>query len=405
MSKITIDKEILKCSINQLTLNEILVTLENNGITVNRRDKKHEVISSILDKLDNDELSEKLYLDFKTKAFSTNVDFFDGFFYRFNIETIEFNPDSFMKALEDISKNENSSSRQRNITFHHQFFNIYHDENNKILKFTFSRESCKGIYDYRDDGVKFFHSKLKADIEIYYETGSVYIHSKNSSESTTIKALLQKALNKLITDKTKLKLTVPKFNNTIVEKWNKDNKFTSNQISVVSIHMLDLLFEFENEENNFSEFGIKRLYLEHEVIDTTEDAKISGLIFLGENLQERNEILLELNKGQKIKGFEIQATYNYYDCETCDENPLNVLVSIVHDNNNSIRISLGAESLVPESILSEVYNQLKIVFLNKLNSDTIKNTDNLILFVNKCNDVHSTNLEQSSKKEQRSKVY
>lgn len=395
MSSIRIDKDILKCSINNLTLSEIQVILESNDITVNRKDKKHEVVESILNRLSEGNLSEKLYLDLKTKAFSNDVEFFDGFFYKFNIENVNFNYDSFMKALNSITQNENSFSNTSNITFKHHISNIVHNEENKILKFKFSRQSRKGTYDSIDDGVKYFHNEIKVDIEIYYEIGIVYIHSKNSSESTTIKFILQKAINELLIDKSnkknRIKLTTPKFDNKIIEKWNKDNKFTNSKISVISIHMLDLLYEFDNEDNNFLDFGIKRLYLEHEVIDSTEDSSISGLIFLGENLQKRNEILIELNKGQRIKGFEIQVNYNYCDLETYEEKIVTVDISITNDNNNSIRVSLSSNSVAKSSILNDIYEQSKIVFLEKLNSKHIKNEENLTLFINKCNEIQQNN--------------
>lgn len=155
--------------------------------------------------------------------------------------------------------------------------------------------------------------------------------------------------------------------------------------------MLDLLYEFDNEDNNFLDFGIKRLYLEHEVIDSTEDSSISGLIFLGENLQKRNEILIELNKGQRIKGFEIQVNYNYCDLETYEEKIVTVDISITNDNNNSIRVSLSSNSVAKSSILNDIYEQSKIVFLEKLNSKHIKNEENLTLFINKCNEIQQNN--------------
>lgn len=392
MSNIKIDRDILKCAINNLNLNEIQATLESCGETIDTKDKKHEVVENILTKLDNETLSEDLYLALKTRAFSINYNFYDGFFYKYNQENIEFNHELFIKYLIEEGEKENSS-KQSNITFKHEFYNKNNNEEKGIFTFTFSRESKKGVYDYKEDGVKFFHNKIQANIEIYYENGLVYIHSKNSSESTTIKTLLQSAINRLIIDKksNKTKLSLPKFDNTIVEKWSKDNKISVSGISVISIHMLDLLCEFEKEENSFSEFSVKRIYLEDEIIDTVnenlESFKISGHIFLGENLQNAHDVFKELSKGKKLKGFELLVNYQYKDLESKREMVAPVLIRILQDNHY-IRLSLSKEgTYVRECILCEIYENLKLVFLNKVNSKNIQNTDSLIEFINKCKEV------------------
>lgn len=407
MGDIVIDKDILRCAINDLTLTEVQLTLEAGGIFVDRKDKKHQLVDKVMNLLEEKRLSEELYLSIKTKAFSSSTDFYDGFFYKYNMENVNFCYKNFMDYLEKEGEYENTS-KQSNITFEYKFYNRIHDSKNKIVKFTFSRESRKGIYDYKEDGVKFFHNKIQANIEIYYDKGLVYIHSKNSTDSTTIKFLLQKVINKLLIDKNngKIKLSTPKFDNTIVEKWSRDNKFNVNGISVISIHMLDLLYEFEKEDNGFSRVGIKRIYLEHEVIDTNEDSRISGHIVWGENLQKRNEILQELNKGKKIKGFELEVDYQHDDEENGIEEVITVVISIVQDNNNSIRISLSNELVnVDNFILSEIYEKLKIVFLNKIKSKNIENTDNLKIFLNRCRSTNESKKDDSTERVKSRAVY
>lgn len=392
MGNINIDKEILKCALNDLTLTEVQLTLEAGGIFVDRKDKKHQLVDKVMKLLEDKMLSEEVYFSIKTKAFSSNTDFYDGFFYKYNTENVDLTYEKFMDFLESQGDDENKS-KQSNITFKYKFYNKTYDEKNKIIKFTFSRESRKGIYDYKEDGVKFFHNKIQANIEIYYDKGLVYIHSKNSTDSTTIKFLLQKVINKLLVDKNKgkIKLSTPKFDNTIVEKWSRDNKFNVNGISAISIHMLDLLYEFEKDSQGFSGFGIKRIYLEHEIIDTNEDSRILGHIVWGENLQKRNEILQELNKGKKIKGFELEVNYQYDDEENGVEDAIPVVISIVQDNNNSIRISLSNELInTGNFILSEIYEKLKLVFLNKIKSKNIENTDSLKAFLNRCRNTDET---------------
>lgn len=397
MGKMNIDREILKCAINDLTLNEVQLTLESNGISVDRKDKKHELIEMILKKLDNHELKEELYLAIKTKAFSTTSDFYEGFFYKYNVGNIDFDYENFMKELEKEGDSENTS-KQSNITFEYNFYNAVHKEECKIISFTFSRESRKGVYDYKEDGVKFYHNKIQANIEIYYSLGLVYIHSKNSTESTAIKFLLQKVINRFLVGEnvSKVKLISPKFDNNIVEKWSKNNEFNLNGFSTTTIHMLDLLCEFDVEDNCFTGFGIRRIYFEHEVIDTKEDSKIAGLIYWGENLQKRDEILKEISNGKRIKGFELEVEYQYENESTGKEESVMININIVQENNNSIRIGLSDETS-NESILKDVYIAVRHVFLNKINSPIIRNTQALVEFLKKAEEVISNKKEEKTK--------
>lgn len=388
MCVVNIDKDVLKCALNNLTLNEVKLTLESNGINVDNKSKKHELIDLILNKLREGNLTEQLYLAIKTKAFSTSDTFYEGFFYKYNIDNIEIIGEKFVDVLDGLSKQE-CDSKQGNISFEYRFYNENINIENKTITFTFFRESKKGSYDYKDDEVKFFHNKIQADVKIYYGIGIVYIHSKNLTESTAIKYFLQKAINIFLVDKnaSKIKLGSPKFDNKIVEKWSKNINFNVNGISATTIHMLDLLCEFDNEDNNFSGFGIKRIYLEHEVIDTKDDSKIAGLIFWGENLQKRDEILKEITNGKKIKGFDLEVQYQYEDIEKGNEVLTVLNISIVQENNNSIRIILSDDNISNKNVLSSAFDSIKLVFLNKIKIDIIKNSEALVDFINKCKDV------------------
>lgn len=399
MATINVDEEILKCAINNLTLNEVQLILESNRIKVDRKDKKHELVEMILNKLHKNELSEQVYLALKTKAFSTSSDFYDGFFYKYNEENVDFSCDDFMKALDEQGKSENSS-KQSNIIFEYKFYDLTNDDKFKILIFTFSRESKKGIYDYKDDVVKFYHNKIIAKVHIYYKLGLVYIHSKNSTESTAIKFFLQKVINKFLIEKelSKVKLVSPKFDNNIVEKWSKKNDININGFSTTAINMLDLLCEFDVEENCFTGFSIKRIYLEHEVIDTDKsDSKIAGLIYWGENLQKCDEILKEISNGKKINGFELEVSYQYENEELGKEEAAIITVNILQESNNYIRITLSEDEL-EKNILEEAYKAVRDVFLKKITLKEILNTELLKDFLNKCKCVNSDKKEEVTKK-------
>lgn len=389
MEQVKIDEEVLKCALNSLTINEITSLLENNEIYVSRSIAKKELINFVLEKLRNNDLGEELYIAIKTKAFSISTSFYEGFFYKYNTQSIDFRPNRLTSLLESIACKE-SKSNHSNIEFTYNFYNEEINEKENIISFTFFRESRRGYYDYKDEEVKFFHDKIQADVNIYFDLGIIYIHSKNLKESSAIKPLLQKALNefKSSDENKKIKLYSPKFDSTIVEEWTKKNQINKGKISTTTIHMLDLLSEFDVEDNDFCGFEIKRIYLEHEVIDTMEDSKISGLIFWGENLQKRDEIWEEINKGKKIKGFDLQVEYIYEDVEVGDEITSKINISIVQENNSSIRIVLS-DDILKKPILDNAYIAIKKVFLKKIISKKIENSDVLKEFICKCRDAKS----------------
>jgi hypothetical protein len=177
----------------------------------------------------------------------------------------------------------------------------------------------------------------------------------------------------------------------------KQNQVNINGLSTTTINMLDLLCEFDVDENCFTGFSIKRIYFEHEVIDTNSDSEIAGLIYWGDNLQKRDEILKEISNGKKITGFELEVSYQYENEELGKEEIAIITVSIVQENNNYIRITLSEYEL-EENILSEAYKAVRDVFLKRIESKEIMNTEALKDFLNKCKCVDGEKKEEVTKK-------
>lgn len=135
MAKIDIDREVFKCAANRLNLHEIQSILSEHGVILNRKDKKHELVNKILNLIDENRMSEKLYIAIKTKAFSDDFNFHEGFFYQYSIENIDFTYQKFEDLLEQESKKD-STSKYSNSTFTYNYNNLLHNEAEGIVKFS-----------------------------------------------------------------------------------------------------------------------------------------------------------------------------------------------------------------------------------------------------------------------------
>ena len=378
MAQVNIDKEVFKCAANRLNLHEIQSIMEEHNISVNRKDKKHELVDKVLNLIENNTISEELYLAIKTKAFSDDCNFYEGFFYKYSIENIDFTYSKFEELLNQESQKD-SISKYSNSVFTYKSNNLIHNEEKGIVKFSILKETKKGKYDCVDDNVKFFNEKINADVEINYKQGLVYIHCKNATNSTAIKYFIEQIINHLRVDvkKSKTKLTAPKFDSNLVSKWANDNSIDIKGISSISIQMLDLLLEFENEENQFTGFRMNKIYFGNEVINTESKNVIKGSIFYGDDIQECKEIAEGIINGKKINGFELLVDYTYEDeCSGSEPQLIQLPIAILQDNNNSVRTAISKEiPYINERTLFYLYEDIRTVFKNKLKSNQIKNTD------------------------------
>lgn len=385
-----INKDIFECAANTLNTSELRSILAEHNISVSMKDKKHEIIEQLLELIDENKMPEELYYSIRTRAFSENDNFYDGFYYKYSDENIDFNYDNFMGFLTQEMESTKKSKHSTN-TFKYEIYNEYHDEKMKIIEFTFSKETKNRRYDYIDGDVKSFNERIKADIVINYDDQIVYIKSKNYNNSTAIKFFLEKVINKLRIDKkgNMIKLTSPKFDSQIVNRWSSENKFDVKGISSMTIHMLDLLSEFEIEENKFSSYCMEKIYFDNEVIDTKEKNVVKGSIFFGNDIQECIEISEGIINGKKVNGFELDVEYLHVNEETGAEPEIvQVPITILHDNNNAIRIAISKEiETVEKSVLADLYLCIRQVFLNKVNSKQINNTDAIINFINRAREI------------------
>lgn len=385
-----INKDIFECAANTLNTSELRSILAEHDISVSMKDKKHEIIERLLGLIDDNKMTEELYFSIRTRAFSENDNFYDGFYYKYSNENIDFRYDKFMEFL-NLEMENNKKSKHSTKTFKYEIYDEYHDEDMKIIKFTFSKKTRNLRYDYIEGNVKIFNERIKAEIEINYGNQIVYIQSKNFNNSTAIKFFLEKVINNMRIDKkgNMVKLTSPKFDSQIVNKWSSENKFDVKGISSMTIHMLDLLSEFEIEENKFNNYCMQKIYFDNEVIDAKEKNVVKGSVFFGNDIQECIEISEGIINGKKVNGFELDVEYLHISDDLgCEPEIVQVPIIILQENNHTIRIAISKEiESIDRSVLSDLYLCIRKVFLNKVNSKQINNSEAIINFINRAREI------------------
>lgn len=395
MANINVDRDTFQHALRNLTMNEVCQILQIHKVVYENCKKKFELEEHLLKLLDKGELSEEVYISIKGKAFSINKNFYDGFFYKFRQEHIKCTPNEFHNVLINYANNEKKYK-----------FIINNEQLDKnYLFFSIERVTYRPIYDWDEERSRYFKDQLKADVEIHFNFGLVYIHSKNINENKIIKTFLNKVFNvkeNLVADTEKIRMTEPKFDTNIAEKWMSELTGTSiSGLSPFTIQMLDLLKEFEKTINNFGAISIKSIIFKQDVNDVErEDCAITEYQYGGENLQDHERIKKELLEGKKITGFKFEAEHIFIDEETEDKKLSILPITILYENNGTLRISISDEnSSVIDIILDSAYTDVKKVFINKYISKDIINKHLILTYLDEFKQLGQEEKQQERQEE------
>ncbi len=379
-----INTDIFECAVSNLEVADLRAILTKFEISFDGKEKKYQLIEKLIQKIEDKTMPEELYLECYRKAFSEEEDFNEGFYYRFQSDNLVFNYDSFLNSLE-AKICDNIKSKYGTNRFKYSYQNMEHDLENKKVTFSLSKEIENRKYDNVKGQVVFYNQRMSVGIEINYEDNTVYIKSKNYNNSNATKFFLEQVLNEIRSDKKgdKVKLSLPKFDNNDINKWAKENNFDITRISAMTLHMIDLLTEFQNIGNNFSGYEMNKVHFGNEIVDTKLKSGLKGRILFGDNIQECNEVCEGILNGQRMNGFEITVNYLYTNEETGVENELvPIPICIVQESTNAFRISSSKDTSCTNAVIvAEIYEHIKNVFVQKLKSKEIRNTENVIEFI------------------------
>lgn len=380
MGKITIeiDLETFKHALRNLTKREIFLILQQYDYNIDAKLSKSDVIDNLTRQALNNKITGEMYYTFREKAFSVDNNFYDGFFYKIDELYGDFSIDSLYRQL--IIKANNSKYDEKII------INLF-NKDNESMKFNFERSKKRDYYDYDSETSRAYKQLLSASVEVYRKLGLVYIHSKNLTDSKIIKTFLDKCFiqTSTIIDKRKKVLSEPEFKINVADAWYKKSiKQNKYKINPITLHMLDLFFEFESDRSYFSNVRMKSIYLkENTLYIGNNEARITDLRCGGINLQGHKKIIEEIINGKRILGFKLEVEYMYEDEETEEKVPTVLPITILYEDKNYLRISISSDCLTTQKqdVLRQAYDSAKSIFVNKYVSNSIVNSDKLIEYL------------------------
>lgn len=375
MGSIEIDTTTFEHSLRNLTKREILLILQQYEWTVDEKQSKKDLIKTLMDKIQKDSLTEDMYYTFREKAFSINKNFYDGFFYKIDSRYIDFDINNFNTI---IKKKAESYTGDINVIVN--CLNV----SEELLVVNYERSKKDWAYDFSERRSRAYRQLIKADIEIYINKGLIYIHSKNLTDGKIIKNFLDKCFKEINKEdkKSKKALSEPKFDDETAKRWFEENKDEIEfKINGISLHMLDLFYQFESDESKFSNVCMKRIYFKENTIYTGNDeASITDSQYGGVNLQQHAQIVEEIKAGKRILGFSIDAEHYYEDEETGEEIATILPITVLYEDKNYLRLSISSESLVNnvnEMVFKQAYDDIKELYMDKYLKNCIFNTDKL----------------------------
>lgn len=375
MATIEIDITTFEHALRNLTKREILLVLQQYKWTVDEKQSKKDLVKSLVEKIQNGLLNEDMYYTFREKAFSVDKNFNDGFFYKIDNKYIDFNVNDFNNIIKEKAK---SYSGDISVVVNCS------SVSDELIILNYERSKKDWAYDFSERRSRAYRQLIKAGIEIYVRKGLVYIHSKNLTDSKIIKNFLDKCFKEINKeDKQRKKaLSEPKFDDETAKKWFEQNKNEIEfKINGISLHMLDLFYQFESDESKFSNVCMRRIYFKENTIYTSNDeASITDSQYGGVNLQQHNQIVEEIKAGKRILGFAIDAEHYYEDEETGDEISTILPIIVLYEDKNYLRLSISSEGLinnVNEMVLKQAYDDVKELYMDKYLKNRIFNTDKL----------------------------
>lgn len=374
MVLVEIDSTTFEHALRNLTMREIYLILQQYKFEVDSKQTKSELITYLMNEVKKNNLNGDMYYTFREKAFSINKNFHDGFFYKIDDEYVNFNIKDFEEKVKERAKKFSGDVEVK--------VDIL-QVSDELMIINYERVKKDWAYDFSEKRSRAYRQLINADIEVYVKQGLVYIHSKNLTDSKVIKTFLDKCFLSLEVNKEKKKkvLSEPRFDIKKAEEWYENNKDDiSFKVNGISLHMLDLFYQFEADDSKFSSVCMRRIYFKENIIYTENDeASITDMQYGGINLQQHIKIINEIKEGKRILGFSLEAEHCYEDEETGDETSTVLPITILYEDKNYLRLSISSECLVnvKERVLKQAYDDIKELFMNKYLSKCIFNTEKL----------------------------
>lgn len=213
---------------------------------MNKKDLEKKLENS----LSNGKMEPSLYRKIISEAFNPNLEVLDGFFVSFNQEIKPFEDNMMSSLINEFNQAqaEADSDDTGKITLISQ--------SDKLLKLLVIRDKTSYVHDYGQGFSQAFKNQVKAYVEVYLQSGIVYVQTRNSTVYSSLRTVIQN-LFKFSLEDTKFKLQKPQLKQNIPLYLLTENKAADfSNVDSLTVKILDILYEFENMSYSFSGFQV-----------------------------------------------------------------------------------------------------------------------------------------------------
>lgn len=366
----------LKHAINRINKGEIEILNNRYSLNIDCRKKKQIIAQQLIEKYNNGLLTKEILDEMKEYAFGNKLDYLDGFMLSYDNVLFSFDLEELIKKIDEFNSDEDLELEK---SFNFKVTEINSDEGyikilGELKKIDYHHIQAEGESEELID-------KRQAYFEIYSDKGIVFINSNNYNFSRSMCVGINKFL-KYLFGNDDVKLRKPRIATNI--EFSEDKiKEKSPEICLITLKMLDILFEFENVAYNFRKFEVVKFEFDHEEnLQFEKSSRIKQVTYCGENLEVHNKMKELIINGREILSYAIIIEYLVKDVRTGEVKITQINAQVkndkghfrltINENNSDIQVNNQID------MLKAAYKDLKSLFINNCSSKTLKNEDKIL---------------------------
>lgn len=368
----------MKHALRNLNHAEILSILKKFKIKVGTDIRKRsELVKFVEYSLQKGLLSKELYTEFRERAFNPELNVTDGFYLAFS-ETLGFN-ETVLKSYIELWNKQYNEFEEGNISYSSKVELINYSPKKAVLLVT--RTQDKFAFDKKSRFSTKYTEEHQLLVEIYPAEQIVYFQSSNTLRYNAIKTVVQNFIS-LIVNKENLKFFPPRMNQNLSFTFSeKNNKaVVHDNVNPNTVKLLDLLYDLDNENSNFSDLECIDITFDHEDVKNHKlRSRINTQNYGGGDLLSKSDVKNLITQGRVILEVEFKLYYTEKISET--ENRKHAIMAGITKNLNGLRIYIHNNENNLKNILDIAYKNLKEVFITNYSNKKLRNEEKIKLIL------------------------
>ncbi|MEB4870176.1 hypothetical protein P8831_15730 [Priestia megaterium] len=365
-------------SLRNLNHVEILSVLSTLNVRVVKTIKKRsELVKFIESSFQQGKLSKEIYIAIREKAFNPELNVSDGFYMAFD-EVLLLDESQVISWIEIWNK-EHSEFEENSVSYSSKIELIKYHPHKVILLVTRLQDK------YAFDKSSMYSTKYTEEhqllVEIHFKEEIIYFQTSNSTKYKVIRTIVQNFIS-IIVDKEAVKLFSPKMTKLLSFTYKEAENVAKqhSNINPNTVKLLDLLYDLDKEDSNFSDLECKDITFDHEDVKKKKQrfskAMINTQNYGGGDLLATDSVKGLILNSRTILRMEFSL---YYNEETSPEEFKKhaIIAGINSNNQDGFRIYIKNNDNSLKNTLNSAYIALKEAFIANYANGNIRNEDKI----------------------------